>query len=242
MLYGLTDKVSAGLIPRFAFNDVNGGSDSSGVLIGDLSLQAQYRLTQFQEGRAVPTTSFVIQATLPTGEHDRLDRPSDGAGSGAYSMTLGWYAQHYFWLPNGRILRGRVNVSQTFSDTAEVNDVSVYGTEAGFTGRAAPGDSFSIIVAGEYSITRNWVLAMDLLYQRDAATHLSGEIEQIQNGATQLTPIDAVFPSSRRSSISPAIEYSWSARMGVIVGAIWTFAGRNTSASITPVIAVNMVF
>ena len=30
--------------------------------------------------------------------------------------------------------------------------------------------------------------------------------------------------------------------MGVIVGAIWTFAGRNTSASITPVIAVNMVF
>jgi hypothetical protein len=235
LLYGLVDSVSVGLIPRFGFNDLGIGKDSSGVLVGDLTLQAQYRLTQFREGSPIPTISLVLQETLPTGKHDRLgDRPADGFGSGAYSTTLAGYFQHYFWMPNGRILRARLNASQTWSGDASVVDVSVYGTEAGFRGHAEPGDSFTINVAGEYSLTRNWVLALDVVYQHDANTRVVGrqfETDVVENSG-----------SGWLLGVAPAIEYNLSSRVGVIFGARWFPAGSNANASITPVVAINMVY
>lgn len=233
LLYGLFDRVSVGLIPRFGFRDVATGRDSSGVRVGDLSLQGQYRLTQY-DGK-IPTTSLVMQVTLPTGKHDRLGaRTSDAMGGGAYSTMLGFYSQYFFWLPNGRILRTRFNVQETFVDNADVADVSVYGTEQGFRGRAKPGNSFLAIVAGEYSLTQNWVLAMDVQYQHDSRGSLAG--------TTQSRSIRQSFASSSAVSLAPAVEYNFNGNVGVIVGAIWTAAGRNTSASIIPVMAVNVVY
>lgn len=234
ILYGLVDRVSIGLIPRFGFRDAAAGRDSSGIRVGDVSLQAQYRLTQFNG--VVPTTSIVMQATLPTGKHDRLGtHTGDAMGGGAYSMMVGLYSQHLFWMPNGRILRTRLNATHTFVDNAELRDVSVYGTAEGFRGRAKPGDSFLAIAAAEYSVTRNWVLAMDVQYQRDARTHVIG------NAASQ-SVIRFSAPARRAISVAPAVEYNFNSRIGVIAGAIWTFAGRNTDAAIIPVVAVNMVY
>ena len=231
VLYGLVDTVSVGVIPRFGFRDVSNGRDSSGIRVGDLSLQAQYRLSQFNG--VVPTTSAVMQVTLPTGKHDELgDRTSDGIGSGAYSAMVGVYSQYFFWLPNGRLLRTRLNVSRTFFDNADVSDVSVYGTEQGFRGRAKPGDSFVATLAGEYSITRAWVLAFDLQYQRDARSRLIDDA----------TGANSTFATREAISIAPAVEYNFNSRVGIIVGGIWTLAGRNTEANLTPVVAVNMVY
>jgi Putative MetA-pathway of phenol degradation len=238
LLYGLFDKVSVGLIPRFGFLDAATGRDSSGIRVGDVSLQGQYRLTQFDG--VVPTTSIVMQTTLPTGKHDRLgERTSDGMGSGAYSMTLGLYSQHFFWLPNGRILRTRLNVSRTFSDNADVADVSVYRTEQGFRGRAEPGDSLVIIAAGEYSVTRNWVAALDLQYQRDGRTRVFG-YAPTRNAVS--VRADQTYSSRRAVSLAPAVEYNFNGNVGIIVGAIWTVAGRNTGASVIPVAAINIVY
>lgn len=241
VLYGLTDDVSVGVIPRFGFNDARNGRDSSGVRLGDVSLQAQYRFAQFREGGLTPTMSLVLQHTLPTGKHDRLGtRPSDGMGGGAHSTTIALYSQHYFWTPNGRILRARANFSQTFSQNADVADVSVYGTSEGFRGRVEPGDSFALNLAAEYSVTRNWVLAFDVLYQRDARTRLRGRTPDLASGST--AQVDQVFGPSTRIAIAPAVEYNFTSRVGVIVGARWFLAGRNADASITPVAAINMVY
>src|SRR5262249_16104188 len=114
------------------------------------------------EGHWVPTTSVAVQETFPTGRYDRLgDRPSAGLGSGAYVTTLALSSQTYFWPPNGRILRMRLNVSQSFPGTVSVDDASVYGTVAGFRGQATPGRSLFLDAAWEYSLTRRWVLALD---------------------------------------------------------------------------------
>lgn len=240
ILYGVTDRISAGVIPTFAFNDVSNGPDSSGVRVGDLTLQAQYRLAQFQEGRRVPTVSFVVQQVLPTGKYDELgDRPSDGVGSGVYATTLALFSQYYFWAPTGRILRTRLNASYTFAGEADVQGVSVYGTDDSFRGRAHPGDSFSIIAAGEYSVTRNWVLALDVVYERNARTIVEGMTTDAGN---QPIAVRDVFPSGWRVGLAPAIEYNFNARVGVIAGARWFAVGENSGASITPVAAINMVF
>src|SRR4029453_12810016 len=49
LLYGVANKVSMGLIGIAGYNTVNGSPSSSGVGVGDITLQAQYRLTQFHE-------------------------------------------------------------------------------------------------------------------------------------------------------------------------------------------------
>jgi hypothetical protein len=239
-LYGLTDNFTAGLIPTFGFNEISGGNDSSGIQLGDVSLQAQYGLTRFKPGKRVPTMSLVLQQSLPTGKYDQLgDRPADGVGSGAYTTTLGLYSQYYFWMPNGRILRTRLNLSYSMSDDPSVTDVSVYGTPQGFRGSASPGDSSSITLSGEYSVTRNWVLALDLYYQRDENTSVGGYVTQ---PGGESVSFEANSGSSWRFAIAPAIEYNFNANIGVIVGARWFVAGRNTTASITPVAAINMFY
>jgi hypothetical protein len=235
ILYGLTDRVTAGLIPRFSYNEPAGEPNSSGVGFGDLTLQASYGLTQFSYEHRVPTVALVVQETLPTGRYDRLTRAADGFGAGAWTTTLAVYSQDYFWMPNGRILRMRLDLSYAISSAASVHDVSVYGTPQGFAGHAWPGDSLSVDLAGEYSVTSNWVLALDIVYQRSDSTRVSG-------AAPGMPELTAESGPSYSIAFAPAIEYNWNARVGLLLGVRIIEIGRNTTASVTPAIALNMVF
>ncbi len=237
ILYGLTDQVGVGLIPRFGFNNPGDGRDSSKPGVGDLTLQAQYGLTRFAEGSWIPTTAVVVQETLPTGKYDRLgDRPADGLGAGAYSTTLALYSQYFFWMPNGRILRTRLDVSYSVSGSASVHDVSVYGTGDGFQGRARPGNVAVVNAAWEYSMTQRWVLALDVLYEHDSSTHVSGHVSG--SGPTR---VELNSGPGHTWSLAPAIEYNFNSRVGVIAGAKLTTSGRNAAAVVIPVAAVNIV-
>jgi hypothetical protein len=207
-----------------------------------VTLLAQYRLTQFHAGSWIPTTSFVVQETFPTGKYDRLgNRPSDGFGSGAYTTTLALYSQTYFWLPNGRILRLRFDGSQAFSNNVNVEDVSVYGTGQGFRGQAKPGNSFFVNTSGEYSLTRRWVLALDVTYRHNWKTRVTGYNVLDPNSVQNPSSILLDTGSSDAFGFAPAIEYSWSPNLGVLLGTRVVPAGHNTVASITPAVAINFV-
>jgi hypothetical protein len=235
MLYGLTDRLTVGLIPVLGYNRMDGAGDSSGIGLGDVSVQAQYRLTEFHEGSPLPTISLQLQQTLPSGKYDRLgNRPGNGLGSGASTTTLQLNTQTYFWLGNGRILRMRLNVAQSVSGKAQVEDISVYGTAGGFRGHARPGNSFFVNAAWEYSLSRRWVLAFDLTYRRNHGTRVDGV----------MLPGDAHIRRSSGSSeafgFAPAIEYSWRANLGVLFGTR-VITGCHTPTTITPAIAINYV-
>lgn len=236
--YGLLDRLSVGLIPTASYNLVSHGRNSAGVGFGDLTAQAQYRLTQFHEGHLMPTISFNVQETFPTGKYDQLgSRPSDGVGSGAYTTTLSLYSQTFFWLPNGRILRTRFNVANGLSSRASMRDVSVYGTGSGFRGHARPGNTLLVDAAWEYSMTRSWVLALDAIYHHAANTHVAGyEILNPRAGSILLDSGPSAY-----FGFAPAVEYNLSGRIGVIVGTRIIGPGRNTAATITPAVAVNYV-
>ena len=238
MLYGLADKFTVGAIPTAGYNTVSHGPDSSGIGLGDVSLQGQYRLRQFREGSWLPTASVAVQETLPTGKYDRLgQRPADGLGSGAYTTTLALYSQTYFWLPTGRILRMRFNISESISRSVNVEDVSVYGTAEGFRGHAKPGNAVFVDVAGEYSLTRRWVLALDATYRHQGNTPV--------NGYNTLDPGHAFLRINTGSTaafgFAPAIEYNLTRTLGVLLGTRFIPPGRGTSLTITPAIAINYV-
>lgn len=239
LIYGLTDRVSVGLLPRFTYNEPAGAPNSSAPGAGDFGAQVQYGLTSFHEGSLVPATAVVLGETFPTGRYDRLAQPADGFGAGAWTTSLSWYSQDFLWLPNGRILRVRLDLTYAISSSAGIDDVSVYGTGSGFRGRARPGDSFTADAAAEYSLTRRWVLATDLVYVSNASTRLSGSNTLAAGPAAA---VDVQSGSSDYFAVAPAVEFNWSARAGVIFGVRIFVAGRNTAASVTPAAAINLVF
>lgn len=240
-LYGLTDSISAGLIPRLGFA-ARGADGESNLRIGDLGLQAQYGLTKFREGSWIPTTSLVLGETLPTGRYDRLgNHPASSSGGGVYTTSLAVYSQYLFWLPTGRILRTRLDLTYAISGAASVNDVSVYGTTAGFRGSVHAGNSFIADAAWEYSLTRHWVLALDLVYEHDSNTRLAGLVRPGRAVGFSAVPIQWNSGSARSLGLAPAIEYNFNSRLGVIAGAKLTPAGRNTADVIIPVAAINIV-
>jgi hypothetical protein len=244
ILYGLVNRLSIGIIPVFGYNRAGNGRSSSGIGFGDLTVQAQYRLSEFQPGSWMPTTAVLLQETLPTGRYDQLgSRPNDGLGGGAYTTTLSLNSQMYFWLPNGRILRERFNLSGSFSRTANVEGVSVYGTDANFRGTARPGASFDADLAFEYSLTQRWVLALDLTYSYDSNTRVNGvNVLSTPNGLLYAQNVTFNSGASEAYGVAPAIEYNWTSNIGVLLGTRIIFGGHNTVGTVTPAIALNVVY
>jgi hypothetical protein len=237
MNYGLANKFTVGLIPTFGYNQVSNGPSSTRVGMGDLTVQAQYRIHLFREGSWIPTTSVAVQETLPTGKCDRLgNRPSDGFGAGAFTTTVALYTQTFFWMPNGHILRMRFNVAPAFSSSVNLRDVSVYGTGEGFRGHAKPGPSIFVDAAWEYSMTQRWVLALDATYRYQGNTPVSGY--NISNPSASLLLNSG---SSQAFGLAPAIEYNLKSKLGFLLGTRLFPAGRNTAVSITPAVAINYV-
>ena len=237
--YGLTDWLTVGMIPTFGYNRIGGGAGSSHVGIGDVSVPAQWSVTRFDADSGLPAMAFNVQQSLPTGKFDRLgDRPGDGLGSGAQATTLGWYMQTYNWMANGRILRTRLNFSYAFSGDAQIEDASVYGTAPGFRGKASPGDVGSVDLAFEYSLTSNWVLAADVVYRHAASTRIVGR------SASDLAANDVRIDTGPHVSfaLAPAVEYNWNANIGLLLGVRVIPRTSTAPASVTPALALNMVF
>lgn len=235
MEYGITDRLMVGAIPTFGYNRVADGPNSSGIEAGDPSVLAQYSLTSFREGSHVPAMALMLQETLPTGRYDRLNHPlADAQGSGAYTTTLQLNTQNYFWMPNGHILRMRFNIGGSFSRRTHVDDISVYGTPAGFRGSATPGHAFNVNAAWEYSMAQRWVLAFDLAYHYAKGAHVDGVIDAMH--------LAYRLRSSAYFGFAPAVEYNWRSNLGVLVGVRIFTGGHNSATTITPAIALNYVY
>lgn len=226
--YGLMDGFTIGVQPAF---DYGTRRSNRGMALSDFKLLSQLRLTHFTPEHPVPTVAVVLQEVIPTGKHDRLGPSEDGHGSGSFATEVGVNVQHVLLLRNGRLLRARFNFLERFPHGADVRDRSVYGTGPGFRGHASPGRKTTLIGAVEYSLTREWVLALDVIGERTGRTRLRGRY-------TAAGPlVEQTFPRTSYVSFAPAVEYNWSDRSGVLFG-VWTNPkGHNTPRSVTPALA-----
>jgi hypothetical protein len=239
LLYGATDKLTVGAIPVFGYNEPRNGPGSTGVGTGDIGLLAQYQLRSFRKAGHGPDISLQLQETLPTGRYDRLDdRPGDGFGNGVRSTLLQLNTQSYFWMRNGRILRMRANIGETFSRRATIDGASVHGTPAGFHGTIDPGSATSISGAWEYSLTQHWVLALDLAYTHRRRSRIRGTAPAAETGESTERAIE--LASRDTYGIAPAIEYNFTPLVGVIFGARY-LKTPGAGDSLTPVVAINFV-
>jgi hypothetical protein len=226
--YGVADTLTIGVIPLFALFS---GPRNAPILGGDIKLMAQYRLTHFTPAHRIPSISLLIREKLPTGRFDGLARASQGQGGGVFATEVGINIQHYLRPANGRLLRLRLNLLRSFAGSTKVHDASVYGTVPGYRGRAYPGNSWSADLAGEYGLTREWVLALDILHEGTSRGRIAG-----QSGPA-MPPSERILAPSSNYALAPAVEYNMSALAGMIFGVRIIPKGRNASGSITPAIA-----
>jgi len=226
--YGLRDNWTVGMQPFFS---VGTERFNRGAAIGDFKLLSQVRLSHFTPDHQVPSVALVTNLIVPTGKHDRLGTLKNGHGSGAFAPEVGINVQQYFLLKNGRLLRARINVLHDFPLRTKVAGRSVYGTANGFRGHARPGAKTSLILGAEYSVSKEWVLALDIERDQWGKTKVNG---RNASGA----PIDQTSPKSWNVGFAPAVEYNWSDRAGAIVGVWIVPKGHNTRSSVTPAIAI----
>ena len=226
--YGLRDNWTVGMQPFFS---VGTERFNRGAAIGDFKLLSQVRLSHFTPDHQVPSVALVTNLIIPTGKHDRLGTLKNGHGSGAFAPEIGINVQQYFLLKNGRLLRARINILHDFPLRTKVAGRSVYGTVNGFRGHATPGAKTSLILGAEYSVSKEWVLALDIERDQWGKTKVKG---RNASGA----PIDQTSPKSWNVGFAPAVEYNWSDRAGAIIGVWIVPKGHNTRSSVTPAIAI----
>ncbi|HBH79420.1 MAG TPA: hypothetical protein DDY39_06300, partial [Nitrospira sp.] len=77
-------------------------------------------------------------------------------------------------LGGDHVLRYRLNASYGFYSPVTVRGFNTYGGGFDTTGRVEPGSVTTFTVAGEYPLTRQVVLALDIGFQTINATHFSG--------------------------------------------------------------------
>ena len=236
LLYGATDRLTIGLIPTAGSSRSAGSNRGRRLGINDLTLTAQYRMHQAAPGERMPTWSLVVQEVLPLGRFDRLHGdPDRGIGGGVYTTIIGIYAQRSDILASGRTIRTRLNATYSLPTATDVRDASIFGTREGFDGRARPGRSLFIDMSVEYSLSRSWALACDGFYRYTASAHVSGRLPSGE-------AFSANTAARRSFAAAPAIEYSWSATRGVLLGVRRIFPARAEPGSWTPVFAFNAYF
>jgi hypothetical protein len=238
--YGLGQRVTA-QVNLSAARAETGAERSRGFRAGDTTAMVQYLLQAPNEDGSRPAVSVSLSQRYATGSYDRIGgNPLNAQGDGVQRTTFGLGVQQVLWLPNGRPLRWRGQLSASPAPArVALNDSSVYGTPDGFRGNIAPGSLLGISLAGEYSFNSRWVGVFEVAASRQSDRHISG-YAPAEDGSAQR--IDLRLPGSRNLTLAPAVQYHFSPNVGLIAGVEFTVAGRNTGSYINPQVALGMFF
>ncbi len=233
--YGVHERVTLAATFNAMYNRDAG--ESRTFDIGDTSLSALVGLFR-GDGEARPTLTLALRQSLATGHHDRLeDRSiSVASGNGVGATSLGLHGQAYFL--DGHLRMRASSAWRIPGSSTGVRGKSAYGTPAGFDGRVRMGAALTSLLAAEYSLSRTWVLAGELLHEREGASSVHGT----QPGDGGRVEFHRRDPASWRFSVVPAVQYHWSDSVALVAGAQIALSGRNSSRVVAPQVALNMVF
>lgn len=214
---------------------------ASSAELGGTSARLAFQLLEDEADSAIPSVMFTVQESFPTGRYEHLDpalKGTDASGGGAYSTTIGFNAQKVFWPSAGMPLRLRLNLAAGAPIGVPLAGPSVYGGTAQTQGTLFPGKSVRALVAGELHLTRSWVVALDVGYAHVGENTF---VETVPPVATDHVPENLGSPSRDSITVAPAVEYNFNGGLG-LVGGLSIAGGRNVTTTLSPMIALNMVY
>lgn len=227
--YGPVYPIDVEIVPQFSWNHTQGASE---WVVNDLPLIMDFQLLTDQPGKWWPAIKLTVKANAPIGKYQKLDPNklgTDIGGAGTWNETIALVLSRLFQFNPVHFLATRFYVGYTVPNPVHVKNLNAYGGAKGTRGKVYPGNTLVALVGLEYTLSVNWALACDIGYSHQNKTRFSGK-----------TPSPVGGPSNEEFSIAPAFEYNWSGNVGLIAGAWFSFAGRNTAEFASGVIAVNI--
>ncbi len=223
--------------PQFVYNETKG---QHMWRVSDLPLTLAFQLLLHHPSKWYPNIKLRFGANVPLGKYDHLS-PSrlgtDAGGIGGWFPGAGIVFSRLFHITGKQFLAWRLFLDYAFGTPVNVHGLSVHGGAAstaglkGTRGTVYLGNIFQTIIGLEYSLTQNWVLALDIQYQHNNKHRFSGSSPP---GTKPTAPSKELF------ALAPAIEYNFSSNVGIIAGPWFSVAGRNTQDFISYVIAINI--
>ncbi|MBS0654041.1 MAG: hypothetical protein JSR39_11020 [Verrucomicrobia bacterium] len=227
--YGPVKPIDVEIVPQFSWNHVDGASQ---WVVNDLPLILDIQLLYDKPGKWWPAIKLTLKANAPIGKYQKLDPHklgTDIGGAGTWNETIALVFSHLYHISGVHYYAPRLYIGYTVPNPVHVKNLNAYGGAKGTRGKVYPGNTFVTILGMELSLTPHWALACDFQYQHSNKTRFSGKATAPMGG-----------PSSEQFSVAPAFEYNWNANIGIIAGAWFTFAGRNTTEFASGVVAFNI--
>lgn len=184
-----------------------------------------------------PSVRAVVNETFPTGNASDLDPAklgTDSTGRGAYQTSLVMNFQQA-WQFGNNYFNDRLSLGDTLPSTSEVRGVNTFGGTPQTSGKEHLGNQFSADLGMEYSLTKHWVPALDVLYTTNGNSTFTG----VPGTNSEGLPAVENGPSGEALSFAPAMEYNFNSHWGIIAGPWFSVSGRNAAQFASAVIAVN---
>lgn len=236
LLFGLTNWLDM-IFSIQGFANWQKGKHDGGF--GDITLGVGFPIMVEDLNR--PAIKAVFNETFPTGKYQRLSPRKfglDSTGAGSFQSQFGLRISKIFVWSHKHPLNLRASYSYTIPSDVNVRGFNSYGGGYGTAGRVSPGNYQQADIAGEYSFTQRWVLALDAVYTWANKTSFHGTRGTTSSGA----PAKVGGGSNDQLSFAPAIEYNPTATLNFIGGVWFDVYGRNTPKFVSGIISVSYGF
>lgn len=232
LTYGLADNVDAEISIPYTKNKSVGKSAQH---IGDTTVIIGIQALRQQPKSWIPNLRIGIAEVIPTGRYDNLNPTDLGTGvtgAGCYQTILGFHFQDLAQFSETHYLRTRLTLSYVYADPNKTTGKTGFGGTLTTRGHIKPGNTMAADVAGEFSVTQNWVAVMEVYYLYHQKSRFTGQDRYFGE-------ISINHPAFFTTSIAPAIEYNFSEHFGIIGGAWLSVRGKNSPVFSSAVIAFN---
>ena len=224
--FGLTPWCDINITPRFQFNSCYGERHFD---LGDLTAGLDFQLLPADFSLYFPGIKLAIRKVLPTGSYEMLHPRkmyTDQTGMGTYSTQFDLVFYKMLHLNNLHWLTTTFSTQYSINTPLLVRGYNAYGGATGTKLTVNPGSNFRNILSFEYSLNRNWALALDNIYSYSQETTSEGRFKGIAyNHKRAITG----KPVSEQISFAPAVEYNFSQNFGMIAGFWFSAWGRNST-------------
>lgn len=235
MWFGIASDWDVEIAPQFSWNHTHGAGHWT---LDDLDLALEVQLLREKPHKWYPAMKLAFLATAPIGRYQKLHKNAKGTDSGGFGtwdpgLELAIQKRHHIY--DNHFLIMHYSIDYSIPTAVPVKGFNAYGGGTHTRGKVYPGPSLTTIIGAEYNLTKNWALGCDLQYIHSNHTRFAG-----RKGHTDGVPNTIGYPSGEEFSLAPAIEYNFSANMGIVGGAWFTFAGRNADAFASGIIAITV--